>query len=101
MATLLKRVSLLARGGNLERKPAAKHTFGSHSSISPPLIPGRTADGARTEIDKMPRSDRDEEKRIQEKQGGHHMPPKADDGPPLDDTDRNTDKVIKPSRRKP
>ncbi|MGX9425476.1 MULTISPECIES: hypothetical protein [Bradyrhizobium] len=46
-------------------------------------------------------SDKEEQKRIQEKQGGHHMPPRPDDGPPLDDTDRNTDKVIKPSRRKP
>ena len=43
--------------------------------------------------------DESEEKRIQEKQGGHHMPPKRDDGAPLDDTDRNTDKVIKPSRK--
>ncbi|WP_442237673.1 VOC family protein [Rhodopseudomonas pseudopalustris] len=42
-----------------------------------------------------------ERRRIQNKQGGHHWPPRADDGPPLDDTDRNTDKVIKPSRRKP
>ncbi len=43
----------------------------------------------------------EEEKRIQEKQGGHHLPPRPSEGPPLDDTDRNTDKVIKPSRRKP
>ena len=43
--------------------------------------------------------DQSEEKRIQEKQGGHHMPPKPDDGAPLDDTDRNSDKVIKPSRK--
>jgi hypothetical protein len=35
--------------------------------------------------------------RIQNKQGGHHLPPRPDDGPPLDDTDRNTDKIIKPS----
>ena len=42
-----------------------------------------------------------DDQRIQAKQGGHHWPPRADDGPPLDDTDRNTDKVIKPSRRKP
>jgi hypothetical protein len=42
-----------------------------------------------------------ERKRIQEKQGGHHYPPRPDDSPPMDDTDRNTDKVIKPSRRKP
>ena len=43
--------------------------------------------------------DQSEEKRIQEKQGGHHMPPKPDDGAPLDDTDLNSDKVIKPSRK--
>jgi hypothetical protein len=43
--------------------------------------------------------DKSEEQRIQQKQGGHHMPPRPDDGPPLDDTDRNTDKIIKPSRR--
>jgi hypothetical protein len=43
----------------------------------------------------------EEEERIQKKQGGHHMPPRPEDGPPLDDTDRNTDKVIKPSSRKP
>jgi hypothetical protein len=42
-----------------------------------------------------------ERKRIQEKQGGHHYPPRPEDGPPMDDTDRNTDKVIKPSQRKP
>lgn len=42
--------------------------------------------------------DKDEEKRIQEKQGGHHLPPRSDDAP-MDDTDRNTDKVIKPSQR--
>ena len=45
--------------------------------------------------------DRDEQRRIEEKQGGHHLPPRGDDPPPLDDTDRNTDKVIKPSGRKP
>jgi hypothetical protein len=52
----------------------------------------------------MPRQDQLDEaerKRIQDKQGGHHYPPRPDDGPPMDDTDRNTDKVIKPSRRKP
>jgi hypothetical protein len=43
----------------------------------------------------------EERKRIQEKQGGHHYLPGKDDGPPMDDTDRNTDKVIKPSTRKP
>ncbi len=42
-----------------------------------------------------------ENDRVQRKQGGHHMPPKQDDGPPLDDTDRNTDKVIKPGQRRP
>jgi hypothetical protein len=36
--------------------------------------------------------------RIQKKQGGHHYPPRPEDGPPMDDTDRNTDKIIKPSR---
>jgi len=45
--------------------------------------------------------DKAEEKRIQDKQGGHHMPPRPDDGPPMDDTDRNSDKVIKPSQRGP
>jgi hypothetical protein len=53
------------------------------------------------EIATMPRLDNEEGQRIQQKQGGHHMPPKPDDGPPLDDTDRNSDKVIKPSTRKP
>lgn len=48
----------------------------------------------------LPRPDKVEEQRIQEKQGGHHMPPRADDDPPLDDTDRNTDKIIKPSQNK-
>jgi len=52
-------------------------------------------------VNVMVPTDKDEQRRIQEKQGGHHMPPHPDDGPPLDDTDRNTDKVIKPSRRKP
>jgi hypothetical protein len=55
--------------------------------------------GALKEIG-MP-DDKDEQKRIQEKQGGHHMPPRPNDGPPMDDTDRNTDKVVKPSQRKP
>ena len=39
--------------------------------------------------------------RIQNKQGSHHMPSRSDDGPPLDDTDRNTDKFIKPSAAHP
>ena len=43
--------------------------------------------------------DKADEKRIQEKQGGHHLPAREDDPPPLDDTDRNTDKIIKPSQR--
>jgi len=38
--------------------------------------------------------DKSEDKRIQRKQGGHHLPPHPDDGPLLDDTDRNTDTVI-------
>jgi len=41
----------------------------------------------------------DEKQRIQKKQGGHHLPPRPEDGPPLDDTDRNTDKIIKPSQQ--
>ncbi len=40
-----------------------------------------------------------EKKRIQQKQGGHHMPPRPEDGPPLDDTDRGTDKIIQPTQR--
>jgi hypothetical protein len=44
--------------------------------------------------------DKKEKKRVQEKQGGHNMPPKTDDGAPLDDTDRNTDKIIKPKENK-
>jgi len=46
-------------------------------------------------------TDKREERRIQEKQGGHHLPPRPDDAPPMDDTDRNSDKVIKPSQRTP
>ena len=38
--------------------------------------------------------------RIQEKQRGHHLPPHATENP-VDDTDRNSDKVIKPSQREP
>jgi hypothetical protein len=38
-------------------------------------------------------------KRVQEKQGGHRLPPNAREDA-MDDTDRNTDKVIKPSQRK-
>lgn len=41
-----------------------------------------------------------ERERIQHKQGGHHMPPRPEDGPPLDDTDRNTDKIIKPGKNR-
>ncbi len=37
-----------------------------------------------------------EKERVQQKQGGHHMPPRPEDGPPLDDTDRSTDKIIEP-----
>ncbi|MGN6285476.1 MAG: hypothetical protein ACTHM2_10030 [Afipia sp.] len=33
--------------------------------------------------------------RIQKKQGGHHLR-SQDSQPPLDDTDRNTDRIIKP-----
>jgi hypothetical protein len=38
--------------------------------------------------------------RIQEKQRGHHLPPHATENP-VDDTDRNSDKVIKPGQREP
>lgn len=44
-----------------------------------------------------PASGTEDAERIQHKQGGHHLPP-HDDAPALDDTDRNTDKIIKPSR---
>lgn len=44
-------------------------------------------------------SEKAEERRIQDKQGGHHLPPAPGDGPPLDDTDRNTDKVIEPVKQ--
>jgi hypothetical protein len=54
----------------------------------------RSAAGAR----RKPVLDPDERERIQRKQGGHHYPPRPEDGPPMDDTDRNTDKIIKPSR---
>lgn len=46
-------------------------------------------------------NDKVDQGRIQQKQDGHHMPPRPDDGPPLDDTDRNTDKIVKPSVVKP
>jgi len=49
--------------------------------------------GPSAQGDKQP----DDKQRIQHKQGGHHLPP-GDDEPALDDTDRNTDKIIKPSR---
>jgi hypothetical protein len=42
-------------------------------------------------------SAQDDKQRIQHKQGGHHLTP-GDDEPAMDDTDRNTDKIIKPSR---
>jgi hypothetical protein len=45
--------------------------------------------------------DRKDEKRSQdEKPGGHHLPPKATENP-MDDTDRNSDKVIEPSQQIP
>jgi hypothetical protein len=47
---------------------------------------------------RKPALDPDERERIQKKQGGRHYPPRPEDGPPMDDTDRNTDKIIKPSR---
>jgi hypothetical protein len=47
---------------------------------------------------RKPALDPNERERIQKKQGGHHYPPRPEDGPPMDDTDRNTDKIIKPSR---
>lgn len=53
----------------------------------------RSATGGR-----KPELDPAERERIQKKQGGHHYPPRPEDGPPMDDTDRNTDKIIKPSR---
>lgn len=40
-----------------------------------------------------------EDERIQNKQGGHHYRSSREDAP-LDDTDRNTDKVIKPRQNK-
>ena len=48
----------------------------------------------------QPVAEKAEKERIQKKQGGHHMPPEPNDGPALDDTDRNTDKVIKPNENK-
>lgn len=48
----------------------------------------------------LPRPDREEERRIQDKQGGHHLAPEPEDGPPLDHTDRNTDKIIKPNQNR-
>jgi hypothetical protein len=54
-----------------------------------------------TAMQRQHQLDEAERKRIQDKQGGHHYPPRPEDGPPMDDTDRNTDKVIKPSKRKP
>lgn len=36
----------------------------------------------------------DERERVQKKQGGHRMPPRPDDAPALD----NTDKIISPSK---
>lgn len=52
-------------------------------------------------MDESEKAERRERERIQNKQGGHRMPPRPDDAPPLDDTDRNSDKVIKPSQRRP
>jgi hypothetical protein len=40
-----------------------------------------------------------EKERIQEKQGGHHYR-SGDQEPALDDTDRNTDRIVKPSENK-
>jgi hypothetical protein len=39
-----------------------------------------------------------EKQRNQKEQGGHHRPLQPGDGPPLDDTDRTTDKIVKPKR---
>ena len=45
--------------------------------------------------------DNKDEKRVREKQqGGHHLPPNTTENP-MDDTDRNSDKVIDPSRQIP
>ena len=51
-------------------------------------------DSERTEIS-MP----GEKERIQEKQGGHHYR-SPEEEPALDDTDRNTDKIIKPNENR-
>ena len=44
--------------------------------------------------------DKKDEKRVPEKQDGRHLPPNAPEHP-MDDTDRNTDKVIDPSQQIP
>jgi hypothetical protein len=44
--------------------------------------------------------DKKDEKRAQDKQEGHSLPPNATENP-MDDTDRNTDKVIDPSQQIP
>jgi hypothetical protein len=44
--------------------------------------------------------DKRDETRVPDKQEGHHLPPNPTENP-MDDTDRNTDKVIDPSQQIP
>lgn len=61
-------------------------------------VAGTAAADKRAEQTPARSSDQAEAERIQKKQGGHHLPAHPDDGPPLDDTDRNSDRIIKPVR---
>lgn len=44
--------------------------------------------------------DKKDDKRARDKQGGHRLPPNATENP-MDDTDRNGDKIIEPSQQIP
>jgi hypothetical protein len=44
--------------------------------------------------------DEKQDVRSRDKRGGHQLPPKATENP-MDDTDRNTDKVLEPGKQTP
>src|SRR5437588_8302836 len=97
-------VAMCGSPGNSCCGPTKASSSGCANALEPTLRKQRFSSAGpirRYAMQRHDQLDEAERKRIQEKQGGHHYPPRPEDGPPMDDTDRNTDKVIKPSRRKP
>jgi hypothetical protein len=73
----------LSREGRGEEQPKDKERAQTaHKTANPPIKDNQN---------QIP------EQQKQRSEGGHHLPPHATENP-MDDTDRNSDKVIKPTK---